>query len=92
MPSDFKELIVWKQSILFAKKVYFISRSFPKDERYGLTSQLRRASVSISCNIAEGCGRRTSKDFASFIQCAWFMQGMRDASFVEQRVRVRNRW
>jgi len=50
-----------------SKIVYDLTRGFPSDERYGLSSQLRRAVVSISSNIAEGCGRRTSKDFVAFM-------------------------
>jgi len=63
---NFKELIVWQQSHQFTLKVYTISKSFPKDEVFGVTSQLRRAAVSIPCNIAEGCGRHSAKDFARF--------------------------
>ncbi len=67
MPQDFKQLVVWKESFDFAKDIYKISANFPKEEIYGVTSQLRRAAISISSNIAEGCGRRTNKDFASFL-------------------------
>ena len=67
MPSDFKELNVWRESIDFAQDMYRLTASFPKEEIYALTSQLRRAAVSISANIAEGCGRRTSADFGNFL-------------------------
>ena len=64
---DFKELQIWKLASEFNKEVYKIALKFPKEETYGLTSQLKRASISISSNIAEGCGRRTNKDFISFL-------------------------
>ena len=64
---DFRNLDVWKISFEFAREIYRVTSEFPREEVYGLSSQLRRASVSISSNIAEGCGRRTSKDFVSFL-------------------------
>jgi len=67
MVCDFKELDVWKRSFDFSGEVYRVTVGFPRDEIYGLTSQLRRAAVSIFSNIAEGCGRRTSKDFVGFL-------------------------
>ncbi|MCK4649767.1 four helix bundle protein [Candidatus Pacearchaeota archaeon] len=67
---DFRDLDVWKRAFLFGKEIYKVTSGFPKSEVYGLTSQLRRAAVSISSNIAEGCGRRTSKDFVSFLHNA----------------------
>jgi four helix bundle protein len=68
---DFRDLEVWKKSIDLTEKVYIITKGFPDDERYGLTSQLRRAAVSVSSNISEGCGRRTSKDFTGFLHNAF---------------------
>jgi four helix bundle protein len=67
---DFKKLDVWKIARELNKLIYDASGDFPKNEIYGLTSQIRRASVSISSNIAEGCGRRTGKDFVSFLHNA----------------------
>jgi four helix bundle protein len=67
---DFKELKVWQKAYEFSLSVYLISKSFPREEIYGLTSQLRRATVSIGANIAEGCGRRTDGEFARFLQIA----------------------
>ena len=64
---DFKSLQIWNLAFNLNTELYKISKRFPKDEMYGLTSQLKRASVSISNNIAEGCGRRTDKDFCSFL-------------------------
>lgn len=52
---------------MFGKVIYDVTKTFPRDEIYGLTSQLRRAVISISSNIAEGCGRRTKKDFVYFL-------------------------
>ena len=59
---NFKELNVWKKSIDLAALCYEITSSFPKDERFGLTSQIQRAAVSIASNIAEGCGRVTNNE------------------------------
>ncbi len=67
---NFRELEIWKRSFKLVDKVYEESDSLPKDERYGLTSQIRRSAVSIPSNIAEGCSRRTNKDFARFLEIA----------------------
>ena len=64
--SDFKELKVWRESFELAKEIYQITAKFPKDEMYGMTNQLRRAIVSISNNIAEGCGRSSEKELQRF--------------------------
>ncbi len=63
---SYRELIVWQKSIELAKKIYAFTQLFPKEEIYGLTSQLRRASVSICCNIAEGQERNTTGELSSF--------------------------
>ncbi len=68
---DFRQLHVWEKSHILAKEVYRITALFPKEEMFGLTSQLRRASVSIPTNIAEGCGRASDADFRRFIQIAF---------------------
>jgi four helix bundle protein len=65
-----RDLLVWQKAMDLVTEVYAISRAFPKDEQYGLTSQLRRAVVSIPANIAEGRARGTSKDFANFVAIA----------------------
>ncbi|UWX60478.1 four helix bundle protein [Chryseobacterium oranimense] len=65
---DYKKYDVWKISHELVKEIYIISESFPKSELFGLTSQIRRAAVSIPTNIAEGCGRSTDKEFARFIE------------------------
>lgn len=64
---SYKELLVWQKAIELSVKVYTISTNFPKEEVFGLTSQVRRASNSISLNIAEGFGRHTTKSFISFL-------------------------
>jgi four helix bundle protein len=66
--NDFKQLIVWQKAHANAIMVYNLTKLFPKDEQYGLTSQLRRAAVSVPANIAEGCGKFSRKDFAKFLQ------------------------
>ena len=68
---DFRDLDVWKNSVDLVERIYFITGNFPKSEIYGLSQQLRRAVVSISSNISEGCGKRTSKDFAQFLYNAF---------------------
>lgn len=62
-----KDLDVWKRAIALVVNVYQITSSFPKEEIYGLTSQLRRCSVSIPSNIAEGAGRTSIKEFSHFL-------------------------
>jgi len=68
---SFEKLTVWIESKEFAKTIYQITSSFPDSEKFGLTSQLRRASVSISSNIAEGSARNTFKDKAHFTTIAF---------------------
>jgi four helix bundle protein len=67
---DFKNLLVWQKAHAFALKTYRLTKRFPEDERFGLTSQVRRAVVSIEANLAEGCGRGSDQDFARFVQMA----------------------
>lgn len=67
---DFRQLKVWKKSHQLALAIYKETKKFPKEELYGLTSQIRRASMSIPTNIAEGCGLNTDKEFARFLQIA----------------------
>jgi len=65
---DFRQLKVWEKAHALALVMYKATADFPKEERYGLTSQIRRAAVSIAANIAEGCGRRSQAEFARFLQ------------------------
>jgi four helix bundle protein len=67
---DYKHLEVWRSAHRLALAVYENSCTFPKDELYGLTSQMRRAAVSICANIAEGCGRKSDSELARFLQIA----------------------
>jgi four helix bundle protein len=67
----FEKLEVWQKAIELADNVYAVTRRFPDDERFGLTSQLRRAAVSVAANIAEGSGRSSKKDFARFVEIAY---------------------
>src|SRR3989337_3096034 len=67
---DFRQLKVWEKSHQLALAIYKATKEFPKEELYGLTSQIRRASMSIPTNIAEGCGRNTDAEFARCLQIA----------------------
>ena len=67
---NYKELKVWEKAHQFTLKVYESTRSFPKEEIYGLTNQLRRAAYSIPSNIAEGCGKNSKNDLANFLNIA----------------------
>ena len=71
MVQNYKNLQIWKRSFDLAVKMYKITAKFPKSEQYNLTSQMRRASTSISANIAEGASKHTSKDFARFLNQAY---------------------
>lgn len=64
---NYRNLKVWEKSHQLVLNIYLTSKSFPKEELFGLTSQLKRAAVSISANIAEGCGKSTDKDFARYL-------------------------
>ena len=64
---SFEELPVWKDARKFANKIYNLTKKFPKEENYGLTSQITRATVSIGSNIAEGFDRYSKKDFIRFL-------------------------
>ena len=67
---DFKELKVWEKAHQLTLSVYKATVDFPRDELYGLTSQIRRSSASIPANIAEGCGRKGDAELARFLQIA----------------------
>jgi four helix bundle protein len=67
---DFHDIQVWQKAYDLTLKVYKSTESFPKHEIYGLTSQLRRAAMSIPCNIAEGCVKNSDADFARFLDIA----------------------
>ena len=68
---SYKELIVWQKSIKLVKEIFILTDKFPKSELYGLVSQMRRAAVAIPSNIAEGYGRKSSKEYAQFYSIAY---------------------
>ena len=69
-PVSFRDLLVWQRSMELAVEIYTLTRSFPKSELYGLTSQMRRAAISVSSNIAEGRGRNSAGEFRQFLGIA----------------------
>jgi four helix bundle protein len=91
---DFRDLKVWGKAHELTLKVYKVSCAFPKDELYGLTSQIRRASSSIPANISEGCGRGGNAELARFLQIAmgsaseleYHLLLARDLKFIETAV------
>ena len=70
MLKSYRDLEVWKKSLVLVSEVYRVTRKLPPDERFGLTSQMRRASVSITCNIAEGYGRATRGEYLNHLSIA----------------------
>lgn len=64
---NYEDLLVWQKSMDLVEKIYFITLDFPKEELYGLTSQIRRAVFSIPLNISEGQGRKSKKEFSRFL-------------------------
>lgn len=67
---NYRELEIWKNGIIIVEKIYEISAKLPIDERFGLRSQIKRASVSIPSNIAEGCSRNSEIEFKRFLEMA----------------------
>lgn len=68
---DYRQLKVWAKAHILTKDLYNITSKFPREELFGMTSQLRRAGVSIPTNIVEGCGRGSDRDFRRFLQIAF---------------------
>jgi four helix bundle protein len=68
--NSYQNLLVWQKSLDFTVSIYFHTKYFPLDERFGMTSQMRRAAVSISSNIAEGQARHTHRQFIQFLSIA----------------------
>jgi four helix bundle protein len=68
---DFRDLLVWKKAHAFTLKIYAATRSFPREEQYGIVSQLRRSVVSIPTNATEGCGRSSEVEFARYLEIAF---------------------
>lgn len=83
----FEKLQVWQRAVALADMIYELTKHFPKDERFGLTNQMRRAAISISSNIAEGCSRSSDIEFARFIEIAYgsLMEVMSQAFVAERR-------
>ena len=89
-----KNLDAWKHSFEFAKEIYKATLFFPADEKFGLTSQLRRAAVSLPANIAEGAGRKSPKEFIHFLSIALgsvaeldtLLLLSKDLKFIEEKV------
>ena len=67
MSGNYQDLLVWQKAMDMVLKVYEVTKSFPRDEVYGLVSQMRRAAISVPSNIAEGKGRRSRKELAQFL-------------------------
>ncbi len=67
---NFEKLLVWQKSLSLADQIYRLTRSFPPEERFGLSSQMRRAAVSIRSNIAEGASRHSRVDYSRFVEIA----------------------
>ncbi|GAH32299.1 unnamed protein product, partial [marine sediment metagenome] len=78
---DFREMQVWNKGHKLALEIYKLTGGFPKEEIYGLSSQIRRAAVSIPTNIAEGCGRGSAKELKQFLKIS-----MGSASEVEYQI------
>jgi len=64
---SYRDLVVWQKAVSFVIGIYKTTKSFPKEEKYGITNQIRRAAVSVPSNIAEGFGRNSKKDFIRFL-------------------------
>ncbi len=64
---NFRKLNVWQSAIDLTTEIYLVTKSFPSDEKFGLTSQMRRSAVSVPSNIAEGAGRNSTKEFGHFL-------------------------
>ena len=83
---NFEKLEVWHRGIEFADLVYRSTRGFPAEERFGLTNQMRRAAVSVSSNLAEGCSRASKHGFARFVEIAtWSLFEVVSQSIIAKR-------
>lgn len=68
---SFKDLLVWQKSLLLLKHVYKVTRNFPKEEMWGLTSQIKRSAISVGSNIAEGSSKRSTREFIRFLNISY---------------------
>ena len=85
---DYRKLVVWEKAHKLTLFIYKITRAFPKEEQYGLVSQIRRAATSTPTNIAEGCGKNTQLDFARYLQHAFgSMQEVQYLSFLSYELK-----
>ena len=71
MLKSYKELMVWQKSYRLCLKIYKVTKQYPQNERYGLSSQMRRAALSIPSNVAEGYGRKTTAEYIRFLYIAY---------------------
>jgi four helix bundle protein len=89
---NFKELVVWQKGHGFTLKIYEITKEYPREEIFSLTTQIRRSAYSIPANIAEGCGRSTQKELANFLQislgsaneCEYFLLLSKDLKYLSE--------
>jgi len=89
---SYRDLLVWQQAMDLAEAVYALSRDWPREELYGLTSQVRRASVSVAANIAEGYGRDNRKSYAHFLRIAQgSLKEVETHLFLSERFGISNR-
>lgn len=89
---SYRDLIVWQKSMELVKEIYKLSHNFPTEEKFGLTSQIRRATVSIPSNIAEGYGRNSTNDYIRFLniscgslyECQTLLELSHDLELIEE--------
>lgn len=83
----FEKLEAWRLAIEYSNDIYRVTRAFPTDERFGLTSQVRRSAVSVAANVAEGSGRFSRKDFTRFVEIAYgsLMETVTHLTIAEQQ-------
>ena len=88
----FEGLQVWQKAVEYAGTIYDVTRTFPEEERFGLTSQLRRSSVSVSSNIAEGSSRSSRIDFNRFIEIAYgsLLESVSELKIAQRQKLIRN--
>ncbi len=86
---SFRDLVVWQKALDLAVRIYGMTRSFPREEIYGLTSQIRRAAISVPSNIAEGQGRLTSGEFRQFLGIA---EGRTSSCRLNLKLRAHSGW
>ena len=85
---DYRELIVWQKAMDLVETIYRITGTFPREEIYGLTTQIRRAAISIPSNIAEGNGRNTTRDYVHFLGMAYgSVKEVETQAFIAERLR-----